>query len=111
MSNIEVNAKYLAELERNNRKLKALEQGGVDNWEWYSESLKHFFREEAQEEILNYAVDNILEFLCGEASIYEPAGRGAGYTIELDKSNEDFKQPILSIINLYNKAGETHENV
>lgn len=106
MSSIEVNAKYLAELERNNRKLKALEQGGVDNWEWYSESLKHFFKEEGREEVLEDAVDSILEFLCGEASIYEPAGRGAGYTIELDKSNKDFKQLILSIINLYNTVGE-----
>lgn len=106
MSSVEVNTKYLAELERNNRKLKALEQGGVDNWEWYSESLKNFFKEEGQEEVLEDAVDSILEFLCSVAHIYEPAGRGAGYTIELGKRDKDFKQLILSIINLYNTVGE-----
>lgn len=99
MSIVEVSSKYLAELERNNRKLKALEQGGVDDWEWYDESLKTFFKEERQQEILEDAVNNILEFLCGEASIYEPAGRGAGYTIELgEKLNRDFKELLCNII-------------
>lgn len=28
------------------RKLAALEAGGVDNWEWYGESLSEFWEEE-----------------------------------------------------------------
>ena len=109
MSNVEVNANYLAELEKSSRKLKALEQGGVDNWEWYHESLANFFKEEDQKEILNDAVSSILEFLTVEADIYEPAGRGAGYTIDLDKSDKAFKQLILTIINEYNAAGDIYE--
>lgn len=107
MSKVEVNATYLAELEKANRKLKALEQGGVDNWEWYSESLKHFFKEEEQEEILELAINDILEFLCVEADIYEPSERGAGYTIRLN-SNEHlrFTKVIRDIILKYNEAGE-----
>lgn len=107
MSKVEINANYLAELEKANRKLKALEQGGVDNWEWYGESLKHFFKEEAQEEILDDAVNDILEFLCSEADIYEPAGRGAGYTIDLSEGlTVEFKRLISNVISQYNNAGE-----
>lgn len=29
-----------------NRKLSALEAGGVDNWEWYGESLSQYYNEE-----------------------------------------------------------------
>lgn len=36
---IEVDIKYLNDLILNNYKLNLLECGGVDNWEWYSESL------------------------------------------------------------------------
>ena len=33
-------------LKRDSAILAALEAGGVDNWEWYSESLRDFFNEE-----------------------------------------------------------------
>ena len=33
-------------LVRDQRMLSALEAGGVDNWEWYSESLQDFWAEE-----------------------------------------------------------------
>lgn len=36
----EITAERLKTLERAEAKLQALEAGGVDNWEWYGESLK-----------------------------------------------------------------------
>lgn len=103
----EVNSKYLASLEKAAKKLQALENGGVDNWEFYSESLQSFYKEEEQEETLNQAVIDLLEFICSEGDIYEPAGRGCGYTIDLcDESNEGLKRVIRRIINSYNTAGE-----
>lgn len=33
-------------LVRSSRMLAALEAGGVDNWEWYSESLSEFWDDE-----------------------------------------------------------------
>jgi hypothetical protein len=33
------------ELIKDQAKLRALEAGGVDNWEWYGESLKDYFKE------------------------------------------------------------------
>ena len=38
-----VSKKRLADLEDNSRMLSALEAGGVDNWEWYSESLQDYY--------------------------------------------------------------------
>jgi len=32
-----------------NEVLEALEQGGVDNWEWYGESIQQYFKEEAED--------------------------------------------------------------
>lgn len=37
--------KEFYELYEASEKLEALEQGGVDNWEWYSESLRNYFGE------------------------------------------------------------------
>jgi hypothetical protein len=37
------------ELLRDSRMLSALHNGGVDNWEWYDESLKSFWDEEEEE--------------------------------------------------------------
>lgn len=38
--------KEYEELMDRNRKLSALEAGGVDNWEWYSESLSQYYDDE-----------------------------------------------------------------
>lgn len=32
------------ELKKDSFKLKCLESGGVDNWEWYHESLKRYYK-------------------------------------------------------------------
>ena len=40
---------YISILESRDTILCALEAGGVDNWEWYGESIKDFFREEEEE--------------------------------------------------------------
>lgn len=41
---------YIEELEDRDKKLTALEFGGVDNWEWYSESLQDYYFEDEDEE-------------------------------------------------------------
>ena len=41
---------YIEELEDRDKKLSALEQGGVNNWEWYEESLQDYYFEEEEEE-------------------------------------------------------------
>lgn len=41
-----ISKKEYEELLDRNRKLSALEAGGVDNWEWYSESLSQYYGDE-----------------------------------------------------------------
>lgn len=45
-SNRTISKKEYEELLDRNRKLSALEAGGVDNWEWYSESLSQYYDDE-----------------------------------------------------------------
>ena len=40
---------YISILESRDTILCALEAGGVDNWEWYGESIKNFLGEEEEE--------------------------------------------------------------
>lgn len=39
----EISDDRLKELEDKEERLDALERGGVDNWEWYGESLSDYF--------------------------------------------------------------------
>lgn len=45
-SNKIISKKEYEELLDRNRKLSALEAGGVDNWEWYGESLSQYYGDE-----------------------------------------------------------------
>ena len=49
--NIQITQKELKDLQRAKAKLDALEAGGVDNWEWYSESHKDFRKETELEKL------------------------------------------------------------
>lgn len=61
-----IEEKKLAKLLRNSAKLAALENGGVDNWEWYSHSLNdnnywEEFDEKSDEELTKDYKDVIIE--------------------------------------------------
>ena len=88
---VKISAKRLEELERSQRKLNALEAGGVDNWEWYDESLTDFRKEEQMEDQLEKFIDNLNDVLA-EAQVEEPAGHGCGYAITFD---EDFVKRLV----------------
>lgn len=83
--------KRLKELERKEAKLNALDAGGVDNWEFYGESLKEYWAinelEEKREALL---VE--LEQVFGE-SAYEPSERGAGIAF-----TDDLEQAAMKIL-------------
>lgn len=60
-----VNTARLAELLRKEQKLKLLENGGVDNWEWYEDSLNPdngiIDGDTTYEEIMNMSDDEVIE--------------------------------------------------
>lgn len=67
----------LKQLEQAERKLSALEAGGVDNWGGYDFALEELRKEEERDDKLEDIASKIEEIL-GEG-LHEPAGRGAGY--------------------------------
>lgn len=56
-----------ASLLRDSDKLRRLEYGGVDNWEWYSESL-YSDEDSFYEEIQDISDDDLIDF-CGYKTI------------------------------------------
>ena len=78
----ELSKQRIIELERAEAKLQALEAGGVDNWEWYDESLKDYRKEELHNELMD-ALINDLQIAFGECA-YEPSERGAGIAFTED---------------------------
>lgn len=81
------------EIKRRLAKLDALEAGGVDNWEWYDESLKDWFEENELEE----KADSLIKSICEALSVgaYEPSERGAGFAFN-EESIKDARDLILS---------------
>lgn len=71
-------------------KMAALEKGGVDNWEWYGESLVAWRAENEVNELKSNLFNDLLELFGQNA--YEPSERGAGFAIDID---EDDFQPVL----------------
>lgn len=83
---VTINKSELAKMQRQIAKLNALEAGGVDNWEWYGESLDEWNKENELDELYENAVHELHDRLV-DAEVDEPAGRGCGYSIALDDEN------------------------
>ncbi len=81
-----INKERLEDLLRTERKLEALEAGGVDNWEWYSESLKEFNKQEEEEERFLDLLSDIEQIF--SESAYEPSERGAGVAFKDDVQHQ-----------------------
>lgn len=105
MSEVKISAKRLQQLERSQRILDALEAGGVDNWEWYSESLKDFRKEEELENIIQDYVNEILEVCSEEGDVEYPAGRGCGHSILLG----DAKDGVYSLLQKFMQEVIEHQ--
>ena len=71
-------------------KMAALEKGGVDNWEWYDESLSSWRAENETKELKSDFFNELLELFGQNA--YEPSEKGAGFAIDI---GEDEFQPVL----------------
>lgn len=96
MSNIQLSKERIEELELAEFKLQCLEQGGVDNWDFYDDSLENYYKRqvalEKKKEHLKKLTDYFDEiegfWLEG---MHEPAGSGCGYGIRPEASAEAFE--------------------
>ncbi len=77
MKNVQITKERLLELEKAEAKLTALENGGVDNWEWYGEAMDALLKQQE----FDAEVDATFDELVGElmSGAYEPSERGAGF--------------------------------
>jgi hypothetical protein len=66
-------------------KLKALEDGGVVNWEYYTYSLRHWQYAVDQEDLIQGMIGDINDLMT-EADVDQPAGSGCGYSISFDEA-------------------------
>ena len=79
---MEITKGRLQELQDTELKMRALEAGGVDNWEFYDDSLESFHKELEKREKINNLFDEIVEELC--EGVEEPAGQGAGFGVKAE---------------------------
>lgn len=80
-----VSEQEYAKMTRSLKKLEALEAGGVDNWEFYGESLEGWRKECQFEEDVDTAIVDLHDILT-EADVDYPAGREAGHSITIEDS-------------------------
>jgi hypothetical protein len=91
LNNTGMSSKRIQELLNAERKLNALEAGGVDNWEWYGLSLESIRKEDALEGVIDMYVRNILE-LAASAEVSAEDSRNGLYIVNID---EDETRGIL----------------
>jgi hypothetical protein len=106
-----ISEQRLRQLERAERKLNALESGGVDNWEWYSESLKDYFKEEELAELLDDSTQQLEEDLFSEPDFWNveiPSVREAGYSVYLTEDGQKFLRQYLE--SFKSKIDELNKN-
>ena len=77
---LKISPRRLKELERMESKLNALESGGVDNWDFYDDSLKTYHLENEKEERIDALIAD-LEIAFAECA-YERSERGAGIAFD-----------------------------
>lgn len=87
---VTISASEYKKMMRDISKLNALESGGVENWEWYGESLSGWHKENAIDEFLDEAAVELQDYLV-DAEVDQPAGTGCGYSVMLsDNRCRDF---------------------
>ncbi len=81
-----IDKKRLRELEKAEAILTALQNGGVENWEFYDEAITPYLKDvELEERIKLFLEDIEITLLIG---CYEPSERGAGFCA-CDPSREE----------------------
>jgi hypothetical protein len=84
LNNLGMSSKRIQELLNAERKLNALEAGGVDNWEWYGEALEAIRKEDSLSDVVDMHVQNILE-LAASAEVSAEDSRNGLYIVNIDE--------------------------
>lgn len=106
MTDVKISKREYNDLLKAQRKLQALEDGGVDNWEWYSEALSELRKEEEFEDLLQEYTDSILEECSLQGDVEYPGGREAGHSILLDNAEGGVIQLLRKFYQEASKADD-----
>ena len=91
LANLGMSSKRIQELLNAERKLNALEEGGVEDWEWYDEALGAIRKEDSLRDVVDMYVLNISE-LAAAAEVSPEDSRNGLYIVSVD---EDETRGIL----------------
>lgn len=86
---MKITPERLKKLEDIELKMQCLESGGVDNWEWYGESLKEYNKIKDRELALEAIFEEIVTVL--SSGTYEPSEKGSGIAFNNDEQEEAMK--------------------
>jgi hypothetical protein len=100
----EISEERLQQLYDAERKLDALEAGGVSKWEWYGESLETYNQEKKLEKKLDEMLEDMLETL--SLGAYEPSERGAGYAFKKEHIDDAKRIMLRCILPMIHSEGE-----
>ena len=100
MSKVTLTQHEYEKMQRQIAKLNALEAGGVDDWQWYEESLKEWRKDGALLELADAFVDDMNE-LSISAEVDFPAGREAGASVCMPQT--EMRNLFLKYIDEYEK--------
>ena len=103
---MEIKSEEYEAMQRKIAKLDALESGGVDNWDGYDSSICDWRAENEVEEALDLMIEYINDTLV-EAKIDEPAGTGAGYSIEFNERH--VKDELINFAKKYKEIQDEKE--
>jgi len=91
MTTVTVKKSEYDKMQRELSKLRALEAGGVDNWDNYGYALTEWFKENEVDELLDNIIQDMNDVLV-DAEVDQPAGQGCGCSIVF---NEDSMKKLL----------------
>lgn len=95
MTDVKISKSEYEKMQRELSKLYALEAGGVDNWEWFDESLKDWRKENELSELLDDTMESFRELLA-DADVDEPAGARYGYNVTVDE--DELKKVLVKFL-------------
>ena len=104
MTDVKLSQKDYEDMQRDISKLRALEAGGVDNWEWFDESLKGWREENELSEMIDdlvYEFSEAVADLACDATVDFPAGMDAGSNVMMPDSEEVARVFINMVIQKY----------
>lgn len=98
MTKVTITQSEYEKMQRQLSKLHALEAGGVDNWEWYDESLTEWRKNCELFELADFFVDDMND-LSVDADVDYLAGLGAGPSVMMPQN--EMRELFLTYIKKY----------